>query len=63
MVRRDTSKDGWYRGYWTGEPWLVKGMKGKTRFEFLKVWARRFKKEKAKGETFTQYMQRIGIWK
>ena len=37
--------------------------KGKSRFEWLKVFGPRFKREKKKGETFTQYMKRLKVWK
>ena len=37
--------------------------KGQARFEWLKVFGGRFKRRKKKGETFTQFMQRIGVWK
>ena len=34
----------------------------RERFQWLQTFGGRFKREKSKGETFTKFMQRIGIW-
>jgi len=36
---------------------------GIVRFEWLKVFGSTFKSKKRQGETFTQYMKRIGLWR